>query len=484
MPVQFRRLPASPFLVPAVLDALSKSQYAAVTEIVAGEAEAYCAHRVRQHGGIALTSDSDMLVYDLGGGAVALFKELEYRGSRPGQASSEGCQLLVTKLFKPSQIAQRLGLEGLQRLAFEIKQGSYTKIQSAIQLSLQLPADPAAFAYFLAEYVAKDDANNISEVASSSSACIEFAGCFVDPRLSELLDSVSTSPHSSNLTMYLPFLIDDPLRVSAWAPSLSIRQLLYSSLHFLYSPSPCVRSITEYTRKGQSIGSTEISVLSESDIEVVAKQVISIFHNCSAGNLGWTSRKPWWGFAVNLIMTWYEQEERTPPSRTTIIRVCKGAVSAGVLVWEDVQLLAQIQGVLYSLRMLKQLLRKTAPKDASGPSSLLEIASIIQDLPDLADLMPSRLELTQSVDSGDVDMLDTIDMAMEFPTETSQSQKARQAQNLTKTNDDGFETVSSQKRRKKDSKKLQEVEGSSRLKKSTREDSDQGGNRFSIFSKA
>ncbi|KAL8826880.1 MAG: hypothetical protein Q9191_003531 [Dirinaria sp. TL-2023a] len=483
VPPRLRGLPASPFLVPAVLDALSNSQYASVTEVVAGEAEAYCARRVRHHGGIALTSDSDMLVYDLGAeGAVAFFKQLESRLSLPEEASLEACQLLVTKLFKPKDITQSLGLESLQRLAFEFKQGSYTKIRPAVQLSHQQPGDPAAFTYFLAEYVAKDEPDENAKVASLPSASIGYAECFADPRLSELLTSVSAFPNSVNMTMYLPFLIDDPSRVSAWAPSLGIRQLLYSCLHFLYPTSSRVHLITEYIRKGQVIGSTEISILSESDMEVIAERLVSIFHYCSAGNISWTSKEPWWAFAMILIMTWHEQEERAPPSKASCIRVCKGLVNAGVLTWDDIQLSAQIQGVLYSLRMLKQLLQKAAAQDVWSPSSLLEISSILRYLPNLADLMPSRLELVQSV--GDFNVLDITDIAMGCMREASQNQSMSEVQTPKKPSDDGFETVSGKKRKKKASKKLQEGRGGSGSQNSTTETSDRGNNRFSFLTSA
>ena len=483
VPAQFRGLPAPPFLVPAVLDALSKSQYATVTEIVAGEAEAYCAHHVQTDGGIALTSDSDMLVYDLGAsGAVAFFKQLECRRSRPSKASLDCCQLLLTDVFRPREIARRLGLDSLQRLAFEIKLDLHVKIKSAVQLSLQQPGDRAAFTYFLAEYVGKDNSGGIPEAATSNPSSIGDAECFVDPRLSELLTSISASPSPDTLTMYLPFLIDDPSRVSAWAPSLRIRQLLYSCLPFLFPINPRVHSVTECCRKGHVIGSTVVPMLSDTDTAIIAEHIVSALHHCFSDCLSWDSRKVWWAFALVLILAWHEQEERTPPSRMAVIRACNGAVSAGMLTWDDVQLSAQIQGVLYSLRMLQQLFRKATANAESLPPSLTDIVSIIRHLPHLADLMPSRSELVQSI--GNVDMLDLVNMAMNIVDEWNQRKGVWQAQTPEDANDDGFETVSSRKRKKKASKKLSEAKYGIESKKPTVKSSDQGGNRFSFLANA
>ena len=77
------RLPKPPFLVPAVIEALRNSQdWAPLIQVVPGEADTYCAQDVRQNGGIVLTSDSDLLVQDLGAdGRVSFFWDVEYISS-------------------------------------------------------------------------------------------------------------------------------------------------------------------------------------------------------------------------------------------------------------------------------------------------------------------------------------------------------------------------------------------------------------------
>ena len=279
--------------------------------------------------------------------------------------------------------------------------------------------------------------------------------------------------------MYLPFLIDDPSRVSAWAPSLSIRQLLYSCLPFLFPTNPRVHSVTECCRKGHNIGSNLVLMLSETEVKILAEHIVNTLHHCFTDGLSSDSRKVWWAFALVLIMAWHEQEGRAPPNRTAVIRACNGAASAGMLTWDDVQLSAQIHGVLYSLRMLQQLFRKATANDESLPPSLSDIISRLRHLPHLGELVPSRVELVQRI--GDVEMLDLINIAMNGVDDWNQRRTVWKAQTPGNTNEDGFETVSSRKRKKKASKKLLQAEDGIESKTPTVKRSDRGGNRFSFL---
>lgn len=63
--------------------------------------------------------------------------------------------------------------------------------------------------------------------------------------------------------------------------------------------------------------------------------------------------------------------------------------------WVDVHLLAQIHAVLYSLRMLQQLLRFLPDDDLPGSSRL-----ILNSLPPLYNLLPSRREIIQKFSIG------------------------------------------------------------------------------------
>jgi len=361
---------------------------------VPGEAEAFCARLVRENGGIALTSDSDMLVYGLGlGGAVAFFNQLECR-------NLGSCETLQTSLYDSHDIAERLGLEGLQRLAFEIKQDHCLTIHTATRLAQQPPGNPSALADFQSEY----DPLTTSVVPAPPSNSLATSPSFLDPRLSELVLSASSSPAPDMLPCYLPFLIDDPSRSSAWTPSSRIRQLLYSILPFAFPLDRDKCIVQEYIRKGHRIAFSQTSLLSESDLSDQAKQLSNAIRETPIADFRSGAWTHWWLFALSVIATWNNDSEKTPPPPSTMTRVCKGATSGKVLLWEDVHLTAQIQGVLYSLRMLKQLFLRLSPeKVVILPTALLELKGVVEELPDLEGLMPSRVERARAMMCVDVE---------------------------------------------------------------------------------
>lgn len=359
-----------------------------------GEAEAFCARRVRESGGIALTGDSDMLVHGLGpGAAVAFFNQLECR-------TLVSCKVLETPLYSTDEIAKRLGLEGLQRLAFEIKQDHCLTIHSAIRLAQQPSGNPVALADFQSEYNLPTTSNASAPLSNS----FTISSSFLDPRLSELVLSASSLPAPDLLPCYLPFLIEDPSRSSAWTPSLRIRQLLYSILPFAFPLDRNECHIHEYTRRGHRVASTEISLLSGSDVSDQAKQLSSAIHESPVAESASTLWIHWWLFALSIIATWNNDSGKTRSPPSTMTRVCKGATSGTVFLWEDVHLTAQIQGVLYSLRMLKQLfLRLSEGMLADLPTALLELKGVLEELPDLEDLMLSRIERARAMVGVDVE---------------------------------------------------------------------------------
>ena len=74
------RIPIPAFAVPAILEALrSSKRYGHLTHLVPGEADEFCASHVSREGGALLTSDSDLLLYDLGQtGSVVFFNDIEF----------------------------------------------------------------------------------------------------------------------------------------------------------------------------------------------------------------------------------------------------------------------------------------------------------------------------------------------------------------------------------------------------------------------
>ena len=220
VPAKFRGLPAAPFLVPAVLDALlGSSQYAKVTEMVPGEADLFCAAAARMSSGMVLTGDSDLLVYDLGPkGGVVFFNQLELRQCD----KVPSFYALTARVANSTETANVLGVESVQRLAFEIKEDPTITLLEAVRRSkngFDGTNRKTLYETFSREYA--------EEESKSQHLARKPLFQLVDPRLSELVVQFSMTAEET-LHMYLPFIIEDPSRASAWSVSQNLRSCAYS----------------------------------------------------------------------------------------------------------------------------------------------------------------------------------------------------------------------------------------------------------------
>ena len=384
-PIGLRGLPASPFLVPAIIDALVTSQYAGIVNIVPGEADAFCASAVRTSGGIVVTSDSDLLVYNLGQqGSVAFFSQLELH-----DLDVSGCHTLRSGILTPVEIAKRFGLPDLTRMAFEIQMDVSVTLHAAVQRAKKPhkgDQEAIEFADFSADYLEVD----ISFVSGWNSF-LNLKGIYVtfylDPRVSELI--LQSGSSVGELHIYLPFLIDDPSRVSAWEASSDLRRLAYS---LLLKGSHGTRSIHEFGRKGFRIMPRNFSVLEHSWCRITAKIFIDLVGAVREQLPNVTSSAFWRIFAMILTISWYKNTERNLPSHDTITKTLLGT-SSGKTSWETIQLSAQHQGVIYSIRMMKQILvYLTASKIPKGQTRTVQLLGALEDLPPLSALLPSSAE--------------------------------------------------------------------------------------------
>ncbi|KAF2084811.1 hypothetical protein K490DRAFT_7994, partial [Saccharata proteae CBS 121410] len=253
IPAKLRNLPAAPFLVPSVIESLQASQYASVTCVVPGEADAFCADLAKTDGGgIVLSGDSDLLVHDLGPeGCVMLFRDIDL-GDR-GK--------LKTFVYQPANIASAVGLGSLLPLAFVLSVDCYRTMPECIRLAKEVGMETVGFREFCREYgevtadrpapaTLPDNASHLQQIISQHLRVL-------DPRISEYVyqvvgttsNSSSPDPADSSRTMYLPFLIDDPSRASSWRPSTPLRQLAYSTLNLSTQHPDDPTSTEEFQRR-------------------------------------------------------------------------------------------------------------------------------------------------------------------------------------------------------------------------------------------
>ncbi|KAK0643535.1 XPG domain containing-domain-containing protein [Cercophora newfieldiana] len=349
--------PIPSFLVASIIDALSKSSaYASRVKMMPGEADGFCAENVRAHGGLVLTSDSDLLVHDLGNdGGVVFFADLNL---------DTELKALTAPLFRVEDISKRLSLKGdhsLAKLAFELVIDPSLTIEQAAELSRRATAatnNPSNYAEFFESYLSPETVTDSVERDDRP---------ILDPRVSELAlrclpatkDCASSNKRadraSKDLAIYLPFLLDFPVRISAWETSKSIRQLSYSLLQLARNEP--IASVAEFRRPQSPSSGLQAPCFTPSDIGKEASELLDLLSRIETGIT--SPSLQWMVLAVYLdVDLSMRQGKENPLSLELLRQYTLGTLDQGS--WSFIHFLAQLQALLYSLRILKQIMEFTA----------------------------------------------------------------------------------------------------------------------------
>lgn len=366
-----RPLPPPPsFMVPAVIEALYKSPVGDRAHIVPEEADAACARMARETGSAILSNDSDMSIYDLGQeSCVAFLHSLERVYHGRSTTTSE----LKISCICPSDVSKRLKIDSLLRLAFQRSlDGSVTTAIVAERARQTLTeTNQAAFETFATEYLVNDQ--HFGEISLGE----------LDPRTAEFVVQTlpfraATSPH-----VYLPVIHEDPSRDSSWLYGQQLRQLAYS-LHLGLSESArALESVSEYARKGDRIATSSIPLLKGNRLLSAASAVLHDLERTSP-----KTPLQWWMYALHLVVQQKLDFGKTvtPESMATLLGSKGNHFKCS---WSDVHLHANIQAVLYSARMLQQILQYNSSfRNRTGLNGLpLEkLAMALSRLPSIAEL--------------------------------------------------------------------------------------------------
>lgn len=192
----------------------------------------------------------------------------------------------------------------------------------------------------------------------------------MDPRISELVQQVCSAivadtshtkfhqPDGAGVScaMFLPFLIDDPTRASAWRLSADIRYLGYSILSL---PMSALYSMEEWERRGPRMAQTAVPRFRYRKAEVVqtcrelSAHITAFMVN--SGDLHLRAPLHFWKlYGAMYLSDKLVQNEERQVSKNQVMRMLRGY--HGQLEWSHIHLIAQLQGVWYSLRMLRQFL--------------------------------------------------------------------------------------------------------------------------------
>lgn len=379
------RIPTPAFTVPAVIDALKWSKhYSSLVKVVPGEADSFCASHARLHGGVVLTADSDLLVHDLGvRGSVAFFPDIELKLNQK--------RALVAAEYVPTRICERLFIPsdlGIPALAFELSLSPPPSFDQALERSktgVSLNAFPEKYDEFMAQYlspeVAKSKSHNLpkldldTRVSEIVLKAIVLSSSLPPPTANSDLDS---EIGIEKVPMYLPFLFDSPSRTSAWGTSRSVRQLAYGFLQLFLGR--LLDKVVEFTRLQAHSSGSRVDVPPPPSLDSSCLELVD-----SISRIREFSTRPatqWVVLSVYQdIVTSVAGGKKLPLSIQMFQQEANGSLE--VTSWEFVHFLAQVQGTLYSLRMLRQIMDTAFnhhQSDKEWPASYTELRSYLSDI--------------------------------------------------------------------------------------------------------
>lgn len=383
------KLPPLPFLVPAVLETLLASdEFKDITEVVPGEADIYCASEVNKRGGVVLTGDSDLLVYDLGQkGSVVFLRDIE-----------DQFDGLHSQIYHPNDIADRLGLRkslGLHALAFEMKldiHASLTQllVRAKALETVLIPADE--FVEFRKEYalLPRPPLNRNKE--PETLAVLKT----LDPRISEFVlqyPSISAvtgqSPENDHVDaarhIFIPFLLDCPARTNAWETSMAVRQLAYGLMNLVVPDDERRLSAFEHKRREGNSEGRELTLPDATQIPGACLRLVYLLTSQIPTAL--PQEDIWLAAAIYQDVEWSHYNSKTCLSQS----FCHQATSLAPgsdLHWDILHLYAQIQGSYYSFRILKQILNLVLSQKSNYnlPKQVFELHNVLQTLPPLSSI--------------------------------------------------------------------------------------------------
>ncbi|RAH75947.1 hypothetical protein BO86DRAFT_460228 [Aspergillus japonicus CBS 114.51] len=346
---------------------LASLPWADVTIMVPGEADAYCAHFAKENACSILTNDSDLLLYDIGSsGSVILVSSMSLPHTYPDNS-------ITAQGICPNTVARRLGLDSLLPLAFVLQSNPGIGMGELIRRSkiVDRAPDPApGYSQFSKEYQTSPSilVDNIGKRYPQS----------LDTRVSE---------------MVAQYLFPETYSHDA-------------------SPNKRHNYIIEHIRRGGRVTCDTIALENQSSLSAEMQSLLDQLDVVQA-KTGIEVDCPvfWRTFALYTIFG-LQTTPKTPDLDQLKRLLAHGSMSNN-LDWDDVHVLAQIQSVLYSLRILKQLLGISEFSDRQAT----QVSAVLAHLPPLHVLVRSVHEMKK--ESAILPAKDAINQAILLWSESS-----------------------------------------------------------------
>ncbi|KAI1815340.1 hypothetical protein GGS20DRAFT_340248 [Poronia punctata] len=382
---EFKAPPKPPFLIPAVLEILRADDvWGPLVEVVPGEADMYCAQDVRLNGGIVLTSDSDLLITDVGlDGKVSFFDDITVTGQLPAPLT------LTTDSFSLRVMNDHFDLNavgGLPRVAFETQKSDIRFPEALAHVKTVELSGPqqSEFQTFLEEYTFRErlPKDHVARDILSD----------LDARISEFVvhslltdssvDGIDDFRGPDSMAMFLPIMIENRARKSVWSMSTEMRRLAYGiTQRFSHHKSP---TVVEYRlldasnpREGR-----RVDVPKSKEVLEQCRQLVDTFRQIREQVPD--AEVHWLAFAIYEDILWSTTEQRIPLS-VLLANVAGGSPIKGRYPWDMIHFASQVQASFYSLRMAKQFLHVAAHLCDTLPASMRELRDWLDPLPPIAE---------------------------------------------------------------------------------------------------
>lgn len=390
-------LEAPSFLVPAVIEALRRSsKYKPIVQVIPGEADGYCAKTAVETGGVVITSDSDLLVHDLGAGGVALLRNI--------YEDDDG--VVRAAVYRPRKIFRTLGLSGsanICRFAYERSCSVHATTAMLIRACSEPVKDEQGYREFCIQY---------SEEERAVIPALNLGGLLAldgfDPRWSELVLQISQITVSNEpvetFRMFLPVLIDSSEKGTAWENSRSIRQLAYSLARNMLPGSS--GSVHEYRRvQTRDQSGRQVVLLSQYSIHTEIADLADTLERLATLLPGKRDVLYWTLAYMTLDIRGSTADARSSFVVNMLQQAKWPGESADTIPWTFVHFVAHLQATYYSLRMLTQLIHASMAdaKDVAGPS-FPKLVQALNGLPLLEDSPDARniSKLLRTVPAGKI----------------------------------------------------------------------------------
>ncbi|KAM0499786.1 hypothetical protein ACHAP8_005394 [Fusarium lateritium] len=403
------------FHVPAIIDALKLSpRYAKLVHLVPGEADAYCAKHLSQSGGTVLTSDSDLIAHELGKGSVVFLRDIYL---------DENSHLACAR-FNPTHISEKLKLASsaeICRFAYERKCSPHSTLPQLLQDCIKPVADKTGYAEFCREYL-----DHVVAPIPISAHGTPIPIDNLDPRISEMVLQLAQKKDDqmkevSEPKIFLPILLENTQRGSAWEQSTPIRQLAYTIARWFIPGSSS--AVQEYRRVNTTVQKgRQALMLSEEEARTFAERLTRLMATIKLRTRDDTNLA-WHVICLAQDIRYCHEEGKQSHTLQTLETNLQKPLLKRVS-WDNIHFTAHLQAAYYSFRLLKQVLSLGQPKKV-----LPELWDMISSLPPLAECpdINSTLELLQN--SNETRVYETIAKAVPLPNVNVGEKPKRTAKN-------------------------------------------------------